>query len=342
MMNVTKFYNNEVLDNSENSYLYFQLGGNKYAVKIHQVMEIMKLPALDYPQRLANNIIGLLNYNNFTINILDLRFYLNIKVTPYSVSNQLLVVRTDETIFGLIIDRVEDIFTVEESKIEHLSFVGDEQIVDFIYKNDLNSISIINLNVLESIIKQADFPCDADIQALFPNDDESRYKFMQRNQALQEKFRNDLATNIFSQDKFISFSIDNGIYCINLEYVKEFLKDVQITRIPCELDYISGIITLRGDFVTVINTSVFLGISSAEKQIAKANVVIVEAPDYSIGFCVDDIFSIIEIPEEVIENNSQKHDKYILSEVILDEKLYSIINIKEVLADNRLYVEDNF
>ena len=53
----------------------------------------MKLPALDYPQKLPNNIVGLLKYNNFVINVVDVRFYLNIEVRPYNTHNELLIVK---------------------------------------------------------------------------------------------------------------------------------------------------------------------------------------------------------------------------------------------------------
>ena len=92
------------LEQKKNTHLYFQIGDNKYAVNSDNVLEIMKLPALDYPQKLPNNIIGLLKYNNFVISVLDVRFYLNTQVTPYSINNELLIIRTDEVIFGIITD----------------------------------------------------------------------------------------------------------------------------------------------------------------------------------------------------------------------------------------------
>ena len=39
-----------------NTHLYFEIGDNKYAINTANVLEIMKLPALDYPQKLPNNI----------------------------------------------------------------------------------------------------------------------------------------------------------------------------------------------------------------------------------------------------------------------------------------------
>lgn len=344
MKNVTTLYNNSITETNENRHLYFNLGNNKYAVNTLQVVEIMKLPMLDYPQKLPNNVVGLLSYNNFTINVLDLRFYLNIKITPYSVSNQLLVVKTDESIFGLIIDKVEDIISFEQSKIEPFEFSAEEKIIEFIYKKDNESISVINLCALENIVRNGVVSSDIDIPSLFPQDDDSRYKFMQRIQALQEKANFDLATNIFSQDKFISFSLEGSAYCINFEYVREFLKDVSITQIPCNLDYIAGIIALKGDFVTIINTKNFLAMNGSEVITdlteGKNNIIVLETPDYKIGFLVDEIFDITSIPEELIKKNPNNQNKYILSEVVLDDNLYTILDMKNILADERFFIEE--
>lgn len=343
MNNLTTSYSN-ILDNNENLYLHFSFGDNKYALNVKHVVEIMKLPLLDYPQKLPNNVIGLLNYNNFTINILDLRFYLNTTVTTYSTSNQLLIVNTDETLFGLIIDKVEDILPLDQSKIENFPATSDDKIIDFLYKKDDETISVINITTIENIIRKG-FPSkDIDIPALFPKDDDSQYEFKQRNLILQNKFNTDLATNVFSQDKFISFLLNENTYCINLEYVKEFLKNISITKIPCNFDYIVGITVLRGDFVTIINTKKFIGLNEEvdNKKYSedKNNIIIVEISDYKVGFLVDDIHNIINIPEELIKTNSQNQDKYILSEVIIDDKLYSILNIKNILSDEKFFIEE--
>lgn len=345
MKNLKTLYNSDILDSSENLYLYFTLGENRYAVSLQQIVEVMKLPVLDYPQKLPNNFVGLLNYNNFTINILDLRFYLNIKITPYSVSSQIVVVKTDETIFGLIVDKVEDIISLEQSKIEYLT--SGSGIIEFIYKKEDGTISVININGLENVIKQGVEPIDIDIPSLFPDDDDSKYKLMQRGQALQEKFSLAAVTNIFSQDRFISFSLNTDIYCMDLKYVKEFLKNFCITKIPCSLDYISGVIALRGEFITVVNLKKFLGISdeSADSENsdgadAKNNIIILKIPDFEIGFLVDEILSIINIPEDLIKKSSQQDNKYILNDVVIDDKFYTVLDIKNILSDEKFFIEE--
>ncbi len=346
MNKLTKFYNNnDVLDNIESLYLYFGIGECNYAINIQHVVEIMKLPMLDYPQKLANNVVGLLNYNNFTINVLDLRFYLDVNVTPYSVSNQLLIVKTDETLFGIIIDKVGDIISLNMSKVEYFSFQGEERIIEFLYKQENDTISVINLNTVENVIKRGVEPIDFDISTLFPQDDTFRYKLMQRSQALVEKSQMNLASNMFSQDKFISFALDECTYCINIEYVREFLKNCPITKIPCNLDYVAGVITLRGDFVSVIDAKKFLEfenyVSNVDYTEGKNSVIVLETPDFKIGFLVDEIFSIVDIPEESIDKSSYKQSKYILSEIVLNDNLYILLNMKNILSDERFFVEDN-
>jgi len=145
MNNLDKFYNNDVVTDNENLYLSFTVGESKYAISTKQVVEIIKLPLLDYPQRLPNNTVGLLNYNNFTINILDIRFYLEIKITPYTHSHQVLLVKTDEAMFGLLINKVDDIFPLEQSQIEHFPFSGERKLIEYLYNQDNDNNSIFNL-----------------------------------------------------------------------------------------------------------------------------------------------------------------------------------------------------
>ena len=198
MNNLTQLYNNTG-EEGENLYLYFTVGENNYALNTNLVIEIMKLPQLEYPQKLPNNVVGLLNYNNFTINILDIRFYLDIKITPYSSANQILIVKTDEAFFGLLINKVEDIIMLQQSRIEHFPVSNEDQLIEYLYHHEQSgTISILNLYNLENLLKKGVVSSDIDVPSLFPQDDESRYKLRLRSQALEEKTKRELYQNIFS------------------------------------------------------------------------------------------------------------------------------------------------
>ena len=141
--------NSNLIEQKKNTHLYFQVGDSKYAVNSENVLEIMKLPALDYPQKLPNNIVGLLKYNNFVINVVDVRFYLNIDVKPYTPQNELLIVKTDELIFGIITDKVIGILPFDSALVDAIPYADATTVVDSLYKINQETIFIINIYSVE-------------------------------------------------------------------------------------------------------------------------------------------------------------------------------------------------
>ena len=327
------------IEQKKNSHLYFELGGNKYAVNTSNVLEIMKLPMLDYPQKLPNNIIGLLKYNNFVINVIDIRFYLDIKVTNYSINSELLIVKTDETIFGIVTDKIIGISPFESSKIDTIPFVDNKTIIDSIYKQNQDTIFIINIYSIENLLKGTIHSEEIDIQGLFPKDSESVDTMKARTQALAAKSGFSLMTGeLHSKKKFISFNLNNDSYCISLDHVKEVLKDSTITNVPGTPDFIEGIMNLRGDYITVLNVKKFLGMNTnSEEQKEKNPVIIVNCNDMDLAFSIDRINELFEFPDDKI---TEANDSYYTAEFIHNETPYTVLNIDKIYTDKRIIVAD--
>jgi purine-binding chemotaxis protein CheW len=140
--------------------------------------------------------------------------------------------------------------------------------------------------------------------------------------------------------------LSSGIFCFNLKEIKEVLKNVKITNVPCTPDYIKGLISLRGNFITIVDLKEFLDISSEKdskinKSKTENKVIIVEKDDVQIGFLVDQILDIIDIPEELIlKNPAHKLNKYVKSEVVMDDKLYTIFDSAQIFSDEKLYINE--
>jgi purine-binding chemotaxis protein CheW len=140
----------------------------------------------------------------------------------------------------------------------------------------------------------------------------------------------------FSKSKYISFNLNNDSYCIELSYIKEVLKDTIITDIPGTPDFIEGIINLRGDYITVLNLKKFLSIPSEEIQEHKP-VIIVRCNELELAFLIDKINELFEITEDKIIGSSEG---YFLSEFILNETPYTILNVEKVFTDKRIIITD--
>lgn len=330
--------NNNYIEQKKNTHLYFQIGDNKYAINTANVLEIMKLPALDYPQKLPNNIIGLLKYNNFVINVVDIRFYLNIDVTPYNSHNELLIVKTDEVILGIITDKIIGILPFDTALVDQIPYVDSKMIVESLYKFDNETIFIVNIYALENLLKQHNnSSAEIDIPTLFPQDETSKKLMIKRTKAITEKSALRLASGeLHAKNKYISFNLNNDYYCISLDYVKEVLKDTSITNVPGTPDFIEGIMNLRGDYITVLNLKKFLSLS--DNVITEKNpVIIIKCNELKLALLIDKINELFEY-QELSENESS--ESYYANEFIYNKMLYTVLNIERISSDKRIIVTD--
>ena len=330
--------NNKYIEQKKNNHLYFQIGANKYAINTDNVLEILKLPALDYPQKLPNNIIGLLKYNNFVINVIDIRFYLNIEVTPYNTNNELLIVKTDEVIFGIITDKIIGIMPFESTYVDAIPFVDSKMIIESLYKYNQETIFIINIYSLENLLKQHNEWKETDILSLFPKDETSRAIMQKRTFDITNKANFKLMTSeLHSKNNYISFYLNNDTYCIALDYVTEVLKDTLITNVPGTPECIEGIMNLRGDYITVVNLKKLLNIQCEQNSNEKKPVIIIYANELRIALLIDKINELFEFQDSEL---LAPKDSYFANEFIRDGVLYTILNIEKISSDKKIVVTD--
>jgi len=329
------------IEQKKNTHLYFMLGNSKYAVNTASVLEIMKLPKLDYPQKLPNNIVGLLKYNNFVINVVDIRFYLDTDVTKYNVNSDLLIVKTDETIFGIITDKIIGIAPFESANVDAIPFVDNKTIIDSIYKQDQDTVFIINLYSIENLLKSTINLPSYDIPSLFPSDPASVEIMQKRTKEISEKTGLSMVTgDLYARRKLISFNLNDDLYCISLDVLKEVMKDTTITKVPGTPDFIAGIMNLRGDYITVLDVKKFLNLNSTDKTEEtkeKTPVIIVRSNDMEIALLIDKINELFEVPEDKIVNSGEG---YFLAEFIYNDTPYTILNIEKIFTDKKIVVTD--
>ncbi len=326
-----------LIEQKKNTHLYFQVGDNKYAVNSANVLEIMKLPALDYPQKLPNNIVGLLKYNNFVINVIDIRFYLDIEVRPYTVHNELLIVKTDELIYGIITDKVIGILPFDSAFVDAIPYADSNTVIDSLYKINNETIFIINIYSVENLLKKHQEWAKVEIPKLFPQDETSKAIMAKRTLEVVNKSTMKLASSeLHVKNKYISFNLNSNTYCIALDYVKEVLKDTSITNVPGTPDFIEGIMNLRGDYITVINLKNFLDLESSVVS-DKKPVIIIKCNELKLALLIDKINELFEFQQDDI---NEINDGYFSNEFIYNDMLYTILNVEKIASDKRIIITD--
>ena len=161
----------------------------------------------------------------------------------------------------------------------------------------------------------------------------------ERTQAITEKSSFALMTGeLHPKRKLISFNLNNDLYCIPLDYVKEVLKDTTITNVPGTPDFIEGIMNLRGDYITVLNIKKFLNMEKNQTNVnEKRPVIIVKFADMEIAFLIDKINELFEIPEDKIVDSGEG---YYIAEFIHKDIPYTILSVEKIFTDKRIIITD--
>lgn len=338
MKTITNFIDN--FDEKQNLYMVFNCADTKYAINIDNVIEVIKLPMLEYPKRIPNNAIGLLKYENLMINVFDIRFYFDANVDKYDVYTKLIILKTDESIFGIVADNIDDIISIEDSNIDAIPFTEEKNLIEALYKFNDESINILDAYTMEDLLKSKVHDKKLDVKSLFPTDEESILKFQARANYLKEKSNSTDLQSIFPTDKFITFTLNDANYCMDLKFVKEIANNPKIVTLPGTPEFVEGLITIRGKFYTVVNLKNFLGLKQQEYK-HKKNIIIVNSEEFQVGFIVDEIFEIFELTEEEVTNNQFLNAApFIFNEIVKNEKIYTILDMPDILNSDKILIDE--
>ena len=326
--------NNLTTEPNRNIYLTFFLGNTTYAVNSDEIVEVIKLPLLEYPYKLPANTVGLLNYNNMLINVVDIRFYLNKKISEYNKNNSIIMVKTDESIIGIMADGIVGIADFDSSALHNLNEIPENSIIHSVYVNDGNNINIINPYAIENILKHPPEAEDIDVSALFPKDENSLAVMKNRKQNLTRKPNNFPAIDNSLENRYLTFKLNDSIYCIKLSDISEIIKETSFIKLPKISDSFLGITSIRGEYITVLNLKKLLNLKDISLT-QKISSIVIHDKNIKVAVSVDEILEIIDIPETVTDN---QNGKQVFREIIINDKIYSLINVENLLNDRRLYV----
>lgn len=146
--------------------------------------------------------------------------------------------------------------------------------------------------------------------------------------------------------QFVTFLIGDGLYGIDIFNTQEIIRISEITPIPNSLEYVEGIINLRGDIIPVINLEKrFYMVSGSEN---KKEIIIIRSQDTKVGIVVNKVFRVIqvedkdvspppsilsEIEEEYIQGVTRIEDGYLvilldIDKMFFEEELKNLKNLE--------------
>lgn len=134
--------------------------------------------------------------------------------------------------------------------------------------------------------------------------------------------------------QFATFLLEGQLFGVDVLRVQEVLRYQDKSIIPRSPSYVSGLINLRGQIVTLLDMRTRLGLSPFEKDRKPMNVV-VNSSEGPVSLMVDEIGDVLDVSKKVFENPpptmSGKMAEYVEYVCKLEDRLMIILNVNRLM-----------
>lgn len=136
--------------------------------------------------------------------------------------------------------------------------------------------------------------------------------------------------------QYVTFKLDRETYGLNVMQIQEVLRHTEIAPVPGAPDYVTGIINLRGNVVTVIDTRRRFGLNDADVT-DTTRIVVLEAESQVIGILVDSVAEVVYLRQSEIETapnvGNEESARFIQGVCNKNGELIILVEFEKMLTD---------
>ncbi|HKJ94151.1 MAG TPA: chemotaxis protein CheW [Gammaproteobacteria bacterium] len=135
--------------------------------------------------------------------------------------------------------------------------------------------------------------------------------------------------------QWVTFELDDETYGINVMQVQEVLPMTEIAPVPGAPPYVMGIINLRGNVVTVIDTRLRFGLPQTEPT-EENRIVVIETEEQVAGILVDGVAEVTYVQESEVDTapnvGNEDSSRYIHGVVSREDGLLILVDVNRLLT----------
>ncbi len=146
--------------------------------------------------------------------------------------------------------------------------------------------------------------------------------------------------------KFIIFRLNHQEYGMDMNQISSIEKFQEISKVPHTLDFVKGVINLRGEVIGIIDLKERLGMGTTDYT-NQSNLLIANLDQTKVGLLVDVATDVIDINDNVIETlsgvfveNAYRENPMKVAK-LQDERMVIILGLENILNhDERIKLQD--
>ncbi|MEW6077355.1 MAG: chemotaxis protein CheW [Thermodesulfobacteriota bacterium] len=142
---------------------------------------------------------------------------------------------------------------------------------------------------------------------------------------------------------YLTFYLDEELFGLNIQMVREVLEYTPVTRVPMTADFMLGVINVRGHVVPVVDLRRKFGLNRTEQTVNTCIIIVeiaIEGDSSTMGALVDGVQEVMDIMPEQIEKSprlgSRIETRFIQGIGKLTDRFVILLNIQSAFSLDEL------
>ena len=127
-------------------FVIFKLGEEHFAVETNKILSINDMMTITKVPKAPAYIKGLINLRGSIKSLVDINLLLNIKNS--NKQNNIIILKVNEEEIGIIVDDVEEVVDIEESKMQNLETHNNESYINGVIDLEGKLLTMIDIEKL--------------------------------------------------------------------------------------------------------------------------------------------------------------------------------------------------
>ena len=142
-----------IQETDSNQYLGYLVAGEHYCINLQKLHEIIYIPSISKIPNVPSYVEGAINLRGKIVRVLNLHKWFRLPWSDYSENSRILVVDINDLKFGLLVDQILDVFSIEsEEKNELPTYIIQDSEISYI-KSIIDHEEQLFIEIKPSIIR---------------------------------------------------------------------------------------------------------------------------------------------------------------------------------------------
>jgi purine-binding chemotaxis protein CheW len=278
-------------------FVIFHVADEMFAVPLAEVQEIIRMPEVVHVPMSPEALEGLANLRGTVLPVIRLRQIFGMELVDHDDSTRVVILDQGRPV-GLVVDRVANVVTVENDRIEAADgiqgTVDTDLMTGMIKASDGKSMVMI-LDAAKVVAREFKSVRKALNKALDGGHD---------SQSDERKVHVDREDGS-DESQFVSFEVAGQEYALPIEQVQEIVQiPEQITEVPNTASHVLGVMTLRSRLLPLVSLRDMFGLPL--REVTDSNKIVVvsvgnAADGISVGVMMDSVKEVLRVGRSVID-----------------------------------------